>query len=290
MHSYVRGKYLLIGLKLLAWLCGVFMVLILAQPLLAKETCSVNVVEFLDGFGNALPAPSCKELSKATRTLNKKQYAKFFGRVYRIEELVPDKSARCLIGLLCLSQLATESNFRNVNMTELDGALNFDQLASYLDGEYIGDGTSVFYKTMQVSPLNPPFDLHKIRYLGKASVAAEKHYVTDGKWVLYKGEIVYDVQPDNFRIIHFPDGWEVDAPMFARDDKSVFYGPDHLTDADPVSFRFAELPGKYGEPGKHYAIDRDSVWELSRVPLLMRDEDALLIRQSLKVVGKVDKS
>jgi hypothetical protein len=266
------------ALKVTAWVFGIWLILAAINLMSEKTACSVDVVNPETNWRVDGVTPDCSEINREVRKFGNRKYAKVDNHIYWMSDRDVRDKPNCLIGLGCLHSIVKEHlHIRDVKLIDLGGAIDFEKMRGYLDGDYVSDGYTLLNDWRKVPRLNPPVTPSKLRRIS-GEKAENSQYVTDGTWVLYEGRHVAEANIPTFQVIPQPVNAPKNDVRFAHDKNAVYYGDERIPEADPASFELVVLPQEDLLEG-YYGLDRNNVWDLSGTPKTVTPEFSGKIRK-----------
>lgn len=253
---------------------------IAAAPLLLLGYCKLPstscTAKWQDVAGTDLAAPVdvCRH-EPDTHAVGGLAFARIGEYVYRVDkwERREPGGPICMIGIACFPLYERPRKEKELRLVRLDGPVDLARLRSYLDDRILSDGSAVFYSVQRVPPLQPALDLTQLRVAFQGDLGAE--YVTDGRWVLYDGQVLPGADPLTLEAVPFAfiaSGANSHAPGFVgviRDRHAVFFRHQRIEGADPATFVLVRYDSDRLYPGGNLpdagwiGLDHKSVWYLS---------------------------
>jgi hypothetical protein len=213
--------------------------LLLGYCKLPSTSCTATWRD-VEGKDLAAPVDVCRH-EPNTRAVGGLAFAHIGEHVYRVDQWERRQPGGpvCMIGVACFPLYERPRNEREWRLVRLEGPVDFARLRSYLDDRILSDGSAVFDTLKRVSPLEPALDLAQLRVAFQGDLGAE--YVTDGRWVLYGGQVMPGADPSTLEAVPFAfisSGANSHAPAFGgvvRDRHAVFFRRQRIEGADPAS-------------------------------------------------------
>lgn len=247
--------------------------LLLGYCKLPSTSCTATWRD-VEGKDFAAPVDVCRH-EPDTRAVGGLSFARIGEHVYRVDkwERRQPGGPVCMIGVACFPLYERPRKEREWRLVRLEGPVDLARLRSYLDDRILSDGSAVFDSLQRVPPLEPALDLAQLRVAFQGDLGAE--YVTDGRWVLYGGQVLPGADPSTLEAVPFAfiaSGADSHAPAFGgvvRDRHAVFFRRQRIEDADPAMFVLVHYDRDRLYPGGNLpdtgwiGLDHRSVWYLS---------------------------
>ncbi|MDF3037214.1 MAG: hypothetical protein K0S28_2488 [Paucimonas sp.] len=230
------------ALKSAALIFGVWLFLLTVSIIGESPVCSVDIVNSVTGWRMDGAPPECYEVDRKVVKFGENKYTKIADKVYWMSEKGVRDFPTCLIGLGCFRSIARKhTSIRSVKLIDLYSAIDFEKLKGYMGGEYVSDGYTVFNGWRKLPLLKPPINpgnLHRL--VDKKTEGGQ--YVTDGTWIFYEGNHVVEANLPTFQVFPQPADVPKESTKLARDINTVYYGSEPVSQADPDTFELVVLP------------------------------------------------